>query len=437
MRPFLLEMLINFKTSNYLSFKGEVILSLSASAIKEYTESNVFEPQYLNERLLKTAALLGSNSAGKSNLIKAVEFMKRFILTSAKESQANEPIETEVFKLNTETLKKPSNFEIEFILDHKRYKYGFNATKERVHREYLHEQRKGKAHVYFDRLYDTYHIDENFKESVTGLEKKTRQNALYLSVMAQWNVQLATRVLGWFQSLVFLNDITFRAYFNHTISLLGDERKKIQLLKMFRAANLGFDNLEVKQFKIEEEVLNSLPEEVKKMLMSKSLDKPQVLTLHRRYNEKGEHAGFAELNLSSEESLGTQKYFAIAGYLLEALLQGGIIFIDELDARFHSHLSTFVVQFFNSVKDNPLNAQLIFSTHNTNLLSEDILRRDQMYLVEKDQFGASKLETILDKGKRNDASYEKDYLAGKLGAVPFYERPQLNLFDEDDKLTLF
>ncbi|MBA4055126.1 MAG: abortive infection protein, partial [Marivirga sp.] len=108
-------MLINFKTSNYLSFKGEVTLSLSASAIKEYTESNVFEPQYLNERLLKTAALLGSNSAGKSNLIKAVEFMKRFILTSAKESQANEPIETEVFKLSTETLKKPSNFEIEFI----------------------------------------------------------------------------------------------------------------------------------------------------------------------------------------------------------------------------------------------------------------------------------------------------------------------------------
>jgi uncharacterized protein len=134
-------MLINFKTSNYLSFKEEVILSLSASAIKEYVESNVFEPQYLNERLLKTAILLGSNSAGKSNLIKAVEFMKQFVLISAKESQANEPIEVEAFKLNTETLKKPSNFEIEFILDHKRYKYGFNATKERVHREYLHEQR--------------------------------------------------------------------------------------------------------------------------------------------------------------------------------------------------------------------------------------------------------------------------------------------------------
>jgi AAA15 family ATPase/GTPase len=430
-------MLINFKTSNYLSFKGEVTLSLSASAIKEYADSNVFEPQYSNEKLLKTAALLGSNSAGKSNLIKAVEFMKRFILISAKETQANEPIETEVFKLSTETLKKPSNFEIEFILDHKKYKYAFNATKERVHREYLHEQRKGKVHVYFDRVYDTYHIDENLKESVTGLEKKTRQNALYLSVMAQWNVPLATRLMSWFQSLVFLNDITFRAYFNYTISLLGDDRKKSQLLKMFRAANLGFDNLEVKQFKIEEEVLNSLPEEVKKVLISKSLDKPQVLTLHRRYNEKGEHAGFAEFNLSSEESLGTQKYFAMAGYLLEALLQGGIIFIDELDARFHSHLSAFIVQFFNSIKDNPLNAQLVFSTHNTNLLSEKILRRDQIYLVEKDQFGSSMLETVLDKGRRNDASFEKEYLSGEYGAVPFKQRPQLNLFDEDDKLSLF
>lgn len=420
-----------------MSFKDEVKLSLSASAIKEYIESNVFEPQYLNERLLKTTALLGSNSAGKSNLIKAVEFMKRFILNSAKESQANELIETEVFKLSTETLKRPSNFEIEFILDHKRYKYGFNVTKERVHREYLQEIRRGKAHVYFDRVYDKYHIDKNLQESAAGLEKKTRQNVLFLSVMAQWNVSLATRLLSWFQSLIFLNDITFRAYFNHTISLLGDERKKAQLLKMFRVANLGFDNLEVRQFKVEEEVLNSLPDEVRDLLKSKSLDKPQVLTHHRRFNEKGEQAGFVEFNLSSEESLGTQKYFAIAGFLLEALLHGGIIFIDELDARFHSHLSAFVVQFFNSVKDNPLNAQLIFTTHNTNLLSENILRRDQMYLVEKDQFGASKLETILDKGKRNDASYEKDYLAGKLGAVPFKERPQLNLFDEKDKLTLF
>lgn len=430
-------MLVNFKTSNYLSFNEEVTLSLSASAIKEYVETNVFEPKYIDERLLKTAALFGSNSAGKSNLIKAIEFVKKFVLNSAKDLQANEPIEIEVFKLSTQNSKKPSSFEIEFILDNKKYKYGFSATRERISREYLHEQRRGKSHVYFDRVFDTYHIEDHLKESVLGLDKKTRQNALYLSVMAQWNVPLATRIFSWFQALIILNDVTFRAYFNHTMTLLADESKKRQLLKMFKAADLGFDNVEVsKQIKIEDDVLNTLPDDVRKILEGKTLDKPQVLTYHKRYNEKGEHAGFVPFNLSSEESLGTQKYFAIAGYILEALLQGGIVLIDELDARFHSHLASSIVRFFNSVKDNPMNAQLIFSTHNTNLLSEDLLRRDQVYFVDKDDFGSSKLFTIMDKGRRNDASFEKEYLKGEYGAVP-KQQPQLNLFEENDKLTLF
>jgi len=429
-------MLINFKTSNYLSFKDEVLLTLSATAIKEFADSNVFEPEYPREKLLKTAAIYGYNSAGKSNLLKAMEFMKKFVLNSAKDFQANEQIETDVFKLNTQTLKRPSCFEIEFIHDRKRFKYGFNTTKERVTKEYLYEQRGGKSHMYFERLFDKYMIDKNLKEA-NGLEVKTRANALFLSVMAQWNVLLAVRILSWFQELVFLNDITFRVYFNHTISLLADENKKRQLLKMFKAADLGFDNVEVsKQITIDDDVLNSLPDEVKKALEARSLDKPQVLTFHRRFNEKGENAGFVQLNLSSEESLGTQKYFAIAGYILEALLQGGIILIDELDARFHSHLATSIVRFFNSAKDNPMNAQLIFSTHNTNLLSEELLRRDQVYFVEKDDFGSSKLFTIMDKGRRNDASFEKEYLRGEYGAIP-KERPQLNLFDDDDKLTLF
>lgn len=420
-----------------MSFKDEVLLSLSATAIKEFVDSNVFEPEYPRERLLKAAAVYGYNSAGKSNLLKAMEFMKKFVLNSAKDYQSNESIDTEIFKLSTQTLKRPSCFEIEFIHDRKRLRYGFNATKERVTKEYLYEQRGGKSHMYFERLFDKYMIDKNLKEA-SGLELKTRSNALFLSAMAQWNVPLAMRILSWFQAMVFLNDITFRTYFNHTISLLADENKKRQLLKMFKAANLGFENVEVsKQIKIEDDVLNSLPDEVKKVLESRSLDKPQVLTSHRKYNEKGEHAGFVHLNLSSEESLGTQKYFAVAGYILEALLQGGIILIDELDARFHSHLASSIVQFFNSVKDNPMNAQLIFSTHNTNLLSEGLLRRDQVYFVEKDDFGSSKLFTIMDKGRRNDASFEKEYLAGDYGAVPYKERPQLNLFDEDDKLTLF
>lgn len=430
-------MLVNFKVSNHLSFKGEAKLSLEAAGIKEFSDLNVFEPKYINnQRLLKSAVLFGANSAGKSNMIKSIEFMQKFVLNSARELQANEPIEVEPFKLNTHTLKQASCFEVEFVFDNKKFRYGFNITKERIVKEYLYDIGRSKNHMYFERVYDKYLIDTNLKEAI-GLETKTRSNALFLSVMAQWNVPLATRILRWFQGITFLNDINFKTYFNNTVNVLSDERKKAQLIKLIKIANLGFENVEVRRLKIDEDVLSGLPDEVRKVLSSKSISKPQVFTLHKRFDEHGKHAGFVQFNLAEEESLGTQKYFALSGYILDSLLQGTIIFIDELDARLHSFLSSLIIQFFNSAKDNPLNAQLIFSTHNTNLLSEKILRRDQIYFIDKDEFGSSRLFTLMDLGRRNDASFEKEYLSGEYDAVPFKERPQLNLFDENERLTLF
>ncbi|MFZ6009888.1 MAG: AAA family ATPase [Bacteroidota bacterium] len=433
-------MLIKFKTSNYLSFKGEVEFCLSASAIKEYADLNVFEPAplFFDTKLLKSAILYGANAAGKSNLIKAVEFMKNFVLNSAKELQVNDRIQVESFKLNTQTAKRPSSFEVDFIQDSKRYKYGFNVDKERVSKEYLFEIRRGKELMLFQRAYNEFIIGDNFIEA-KDLEKKTRQNALFLSIIAQFNGAISTRIVRWFQGIIFLNDINFRSYFNHSVSILSDEKRRGQMLKILRIANLGFEDVIIRKFKITEELLSQVPDELRKILLSNSGGPEQVLTLHKRFDQNNHPVGQVEFNLAEEESLGTQKYFSFAGHVLDTLTQGGILFIDELDARLHPHLSLLIVQFFNSIKDNPFNSQLVFSTHNTNLLSEKILRRDQVYFVDKDEFGSSKLYTLMDRKARGDASFEKDYLNGEYEAIPFSAEKikQLNLFDDSANPTLF
>ena len=432
-------MLIKFKVGNYLSFKDDIEFSLTASAVKEYNDSNVFEPEFVRTRLLKSAVIYGANSAGKSNLIKAFEFVKNFVLNSAKELQVNDRIGVENFKLNTLTSKRPSNFEIEFIQDNKVYLYGFSLDKERIWREHLIEVRRTKNAMLFQRLYNEIIIADYFPEG-KDLEKKTRPNALFLSVIAQFNGPTASRILKWFQQLIFLSDTNIKTAFSHSVNILSDDRRRTQLLKILKIANLGFEDIVVKKLKITEDQLASVPDDIKKLILSSTYSNPDhILTVHKKYDQNNKYIGPEEFNFSEEESLGTQKYFSLSGHILDALTQGGILFIDELDARLHPLLSTLIVQFFNSIKDNPSQAQLVFSTHNTNLLSDKILRRDQVYFIEKDEYGASRLKNLLEKGARNDASFEKDYLNGEYNAVPFSskERPQLNLFDENEKLSLF
>ncbi len=427
-------MLIKFKVGNYLSFKDEVEFSLEAASIKEYAENNVFEPEHVRIRLLKSAAVFGANAAGKSNLIKAFELMKDMVLNSAKGLQVNEMIAVENFKLNTSTAKRPSTFEIEFINDNRVYQYAFQLDKHRIWREHLIEIRKTKNATLFHRLYNQITVSDFFTEG-KGLEDKTRINALFLSVIAQFNGNIASRILGWFQKVVFLSDLNTKTSFNHSINLLSDEKRKKQLLKILEIANLGFEDIVIKKFKLREDQLSEMPDDIKKLILSSTHGTPgKILTIHKKYDQNNKVVGHEEFSFSDEESLGTQKYFSLSGYILDALTQGGVLVIDELDAKLHPLLSTLIVQFFNSTSDNISNAQLIFSTNNTNLLSDKIFRRDQVYFVEKDELGSSKLMNLLGKGVRNDASFEKDYLNGDYNAVPFSkkDRPQLGLFEEDE-----
>ncbi|HSH68108.1 MAG TPA: ATP-binding protein [Bacteroidia bacterium] len=418
-------MLIRFKVSNYLSIKSESELSFIPGSIKEFEEENIIVNQNHND-LLKSVVLYGANSSGKSNFFKALEFVKKFILESSKDKQANEKINVQSFLLSSETEGKPSGFEIEFIIKDIKYKYGFEVDVEKVHTEYLCYTKKLKEYDYFRRKDNEIVVDNKFI-GASGLNDKTRENALFLSVVAQWNGPIAIEIINWFSKLKFISDFNQPSDVNFTASLLDENSKyRKSIIKLLCAADLGFKEVNSRKITLDSEMLKDTPKEIRDILLNQ--DHYIISTIHEKYDATMNPVGSVNFNLSKNESLGTQKYFSMAGKIVYSLVQGEILIVDELDSRLHSLLSSFIIKLFNSKVNNKNKAQLICATHNTNILSKKILRRDQIILTQKNLFGATKLSTLLDsKNPRNDASFEKNYLEKDYEAVPFIEE-DLDLF---------
>lgn len=414
-------MLVEFSVGNYKSFKDNITFSMVAAKLasknKVIDESNVF-PYKKDINLVKTAALYGSNASGKSNFVKAFVFMQNFVINSSKESQATEDINVDNFKLSTTTENKPSFFEVIFVVDDIRYRYGFEIDREKVHSEWLFRAKERETNLF---LRDLNKIDTKgpFSEG-KGLESKTRPNALFISVCAQWNGTIATEILKWFRScgvISGLNDIGYRPY---TVKRLEQSDFKEKVLAFIREFDFGISDLNVKHSTITEDSLpKDMPETLQKFLMEQGGNKTTIFTTHRKYNENDEHVGDELFDLDLHESEGTQKAFSFSGPLLDVLTHGKTLIVDELDARLHPIITQAIVGMFHSSDLNPKNAQLIFATHDTNLLDNRFIRRDQVWFMEKNKFGATDLYSLVDFRVRNDASFEKDYIAGKYGAIPF------------------
>jgi AAA15 family ATPase/GTPase len=414
-------MLIEFSVGNYKSFKDVITFSMVAAKLssknKEIDVSNIF-PYKKELNLIKTAALYGANASGKSNFVKAFSFMRSFVINSSKESQATEDIDIDNFKLSTTTESKPSSFEVIFVVDSIRYRYGFEIDREKVHSEWLYRAKEREINLF---LRDSEKIDSKgpFSEG-KGLESKTRPNALYLSVCAQWNGEISTEILKWFRScgvISGLNDIGYRPY---TVQRLEQLDFKERILSFIRQFDFGISDFNVKHTTVTEDSFpKNMPETLQKFLMEQGMNKTTIFTTHKKFNEHNEYVGDEIFDLDLHESEGTQKAFSFSGPLLDVLAHGKTLIVDELDARLHPIITQAIVQMFHNSDLNPNNAQLIFVTHDTNLLDNKFFRRDQVWFMEKNKFGATDLYSLVDFKVRNDASFEKDYISGKYGAIPF------------------
>lgn len=415
-------MLLQFTLGNFYSIKDPVTLNmLAVKPIKEFEANNVFEID--RYRLLSSAVIYGANASGKSYFLKGMDFMKWFIINSSKETQKDEKINIERFKLSLSTKKKPSFFEISILINNTKYRYGFEVDRNNVKGEWLFYSRKIKEYPLFIRDIEGIEVFTDFPEG-NGLEERTRNNALFLSVAAQFNGLIAGKIIDWFHSFQIISGLEDIRYQDFTVNKLKDPGFKSIIIKLLNAADLSIKDIQVKEVDIKEiPIPKNTPVELRNLILS-GKGAYMINTYHEVLNEKGEVTGTEAFDFESSQSEGTKKYFRLAGPIIDTLKNGSILVIDELDARLHPIMTKWIVKFFNSSETNPHNAQLIFATHDTNLLSTCNFRRDQIWFTEKTNQNATALYSLaeykLPKGKvRKDASVEKDYMKGKYGAIPF------------------
>lgn len=396
-------MLLEFTVGNFLSFKDKKTFSLEAGSISELKENVVKEGKY---KVLRSSVIYGANSSGKSNFIKALDFMVTTVKNSSK-LNSTEMLNAKPFLLNTETENKPSFFEILFTKSNKRFRYGFEIDNDKIHSEWLYilEEKSRKEILYFIRNENGIGVADIFEEAA-GLESKTRNNGLFLSVIDQFNSNIAKIVMWELNGVVILSGIDHKESINMTSVLYNEGDMKIKLIDLIKNLNLGFESFIIN---------DDAKEEFKK----------RITTQHKKFDKKGRFISSIEFKLTEQESSGTNKLFDLVGYMLFALEFGLVLIIDELDSKLHPVLTQEIIKLFNNPDTNPEKAQLIVTTHDTNLLGANLFRRDQIWFTEKDEFEATDMYSLLefkdDDGNtiRKDRSFEKDYIRGRYGAIPY------------------
>ena len=423
-------MLIEFSVTNFRSIHARQTLSLVASADVAHLDQNVAPEGDL--RLLKSAVIYGPNAAGKSNILRAVQTLILLVQNSATAFTEGQPIPVTPFMFSKAASGQPCGFEIIFLADDGvRYQYGCVTSPSRVHKEWLVAYPHGRAQRWFEREYNPatqsqrWWFGPNF--NAERAERKvwqefTRDNALFLSTAIQLNNAQLRPVFTWLTQklIVLVPGIEMNPFLS--LSLLREENGREQVMRFMRAADVGIDRLELREEDLPQGSPAQLPVggarvhvEFKQPATGTASAQKQmrVLAWHKRTDSTEE----VPLDMG-DESDGTQKLFEFTGGWMRALESGATLFVDELGRSLHPHMTRFLVGLFHS-RNNEKNAQLVFTTHDTTLLDTELIRRDQIWFVEKDQQRSSRLYPLLEYSPRKDEALERGYLKGRYGAIPF------------------
>ena len=428
-------MLIQFTVGNLLSFSEPVTFSMvGTTAVKEHQNVNSFMDHTQKLKLLKTAAIYGANASGKSNLIRAISAMKSFVVYSFRDALLEEnetTLTVPKFLLRSEYEKKPSFFEIIFIYKNKRYRYGFEFSDATIKREWLFFVNTNKEIKLFIRDYNSFDINKNsFKEGV-GLEGKTRNNVLFLTVVAQLNGEKSNKVLEWFKTLSIVSGLNDLGYKEYSLKKYKSDQKfrmwaqsvieslDIVDLSIEKGVPLPLGDLKIDKTQKNSEHLETLFSTISK-LQEQSGHQDKIVTWHNKYDDDYNVIDKVPFDFESQESEGSKKIINFLGPIYDTISKGNVLIVDEMDSRLHSLLTIMIVKFFHEYNLN--NAQLIFVSHDINLLKKDYFRRDQIWFTEKNEYGETDLYSLIEYKEmhvRKDAAFDKNYLNGKYGAIPF------------------
>lgn len=402
-------MLIRFSFKNFKSFKNENCLDMEATSLKEH-EYNVAKID--NGEYLKVSAIYGANASGKTNVLQAFDYMKKRILVSD-DSKKNSPIDEEniySFMINN----APIALEVEILAkNNKIYKYGFEVLKDKIISEWLFEKRVNKFYSIFERENNNVSMKPNKISELVNIDERT----LFLNIYSKIdrNNEDFSNVYDWFVNSTYLDlgNPNFERFINNRVLLkiLSDENYKKELLKFIKTFDSGIEGIK------------TTPDSIEAVKSNNGIIDIEVI--HR-----GENGELKALPFYLESN-GTRKMFHLFDFFMDALKNGMVLFVDELDAKLHPLLTRYIINLFHNSQTNIGNGQLIYSTHDTVNLNKETFRRDEIWFAEKDKDGISEIYALSDyileddknagKKVRNDATYNKDYLTGRYGAIPVLE----------------
>jgi AAA15 family ATPase/GTPase len=404
--------LLSFRVANFRSFRDEQELLLL--------------PAYDKSRpALTVAAIYGANASGKSNLLEAIGYMRRAVVESFSLWSPEGGVPQDPFAFAADAREEDSRFGVDLLLDGEKYVYGFALDDTRVTEEWLYHHPHGRRRLLFEREGKNFRFGDTLRGPKATIEEVTRSNSLFLSAAAQHGLEQIHPVYTWFNQALRPSGQASQRH--RTLDILqSDDPRRSRMLTLLRAADLGVIDVRIDQDAVDREekrlaeLLGKPDPETGVNLREIVLALPGVVNLIHETSE-----GPVPLSMS-KESKGTRTWFGLLGILTDVLDGGQTLLIDELDASIHPLLAYQFVRLFQSQEANPHGAQLIFTTHDTSLLARhkgaEILRRDEVWFTEKTRTSETRLYPLTDFKPRQGLNWERRYLGGSVGAVPFLEQ---------------
>ena len=398
-------MLIQFNFKNFKGFKEETSLDMTAATLLQEHPYNLIIGK--EESYIKVAAIYGANGSGKSSIVQAFDFMRKWVLTSFKKESEKKGIPVKRFAFDNTSRNKTAEFEVFFMHNSNEYQYGFTVDNKKVHEEWLYKRDfrgKGKYKTLFERSGDKIECS-NLLKGAEALSEFVEESTLFLSMIASAKINYAKDVFHWFiaTEVIDFGDIILELVMNKMLPAnIEDENYLSGIRDFLKSVDINIDGIRVEKKK-------NFDDEYEYKIYSKHLSKDKKTPYEIPF---------------TEESSGTQKMFALYTYIVNAMNNGDTLIVDELDAKLHPLLLRYIINMFHNEDINKNGAQLVYTTHDNYTLSREIFRRDQVWFVEKDENAVSELYSLselkLDDNKkvRNDATYNKQYLLGRYGAVP-------------------
>ncbi|MGA9486342.1 MAG: ATP-binding protein [Methylocella sp.] len=417
-------MLLRFGVENYLSIFERQELSFVATSLKDDDRFLIRTDLAPSGCLVPIAIIYGANASGKSNLLAAMQFMQQAVLASHVLGTPGSGVPRQGFALSDIAAARPTIVDIDFVVEGVRYHFGFEATNQAFIREWLYAFPSGRRQMLYERSGEK---EITFGRSLKGRNRVIadlmRENSLFISTAIQNNHEELKRISGFFRSIVFNNVMVVPgAVISAQFKDVEVDQRAIGFLKKIGTGIVGFKRVE--RHKTDQELtiakdmatlLKKLNPEVPEAQINKYFSEMAVSINLAHKGDKGEEVFFDP----DAESAGTRRLLILVSSIFKALDSGSLIVVDELDASLHTQICEALIAMFSNSEKNPKGAQLIATTHDTNLMRSSILRRDQIWFTEKDEKGASHLFPLSDVQTRRTDNIEKGYLQGRFGAIPF------------------